>query len=119
MAAFLHIPESEKYTGLRRTSTTILTNACGSLTDLKRLGGWKSSAVAELYIKESIQHRIKVAKRMVGSDAFSSSSLSIEHENNSQIKVICCPPEQISQKLLLPGINFSECTVHFYYGQHN
>lgn len=118
IATFLHLPESDKYTGhcLRRTSATVLANMGGSLTDLKRLGGWKSSAVAEAYIEESVQHKIKVAKRMVGSDVSSSStsSAATEYENNVETKVRRYPPEKLPS-----GINFSGCTVHFYYGKED
>ncbi|KAJ8963566.1 hypothetical protein NQ317_013271 [Molorchus minor] len=38
----------------RRSSATLLANSGEGLTDIKRLGGWKSTMVAEGYIEDSI-----------------------------------------------------------------
>ena len=48
VAKFLNLPNPEAYMGdsFRRTSATLLADAGVNVLDLKRLGGWKSAAVA-------------------------------------------------------------------------
>ncbi|KAJ8981032.1 hypothetical protein NQ317_007854 [Molorchus minor] len=55
IAAFLKLPNPELYTGhsFRPSSATLLANSGEGLTDIKRLGGWKSTTVAEGYIEGS------------------------------------------------------------------
>lgn len=68
IAYFLHLPNSETYTGhcFRRSSATLLADAGGDLMTLKRHGGWKSSSVAEGYVEESVQNKIEIAKKITG-----------------------------------------------------
>uniref|UniRef100_V5I8P7 Tyr recombinase domain-containing protein n=1 Tax=Anoplophora glabripennis TaxID=217634 RepID=V5I8P7_ANOGL len=68
VARFLDLTDSNLYTGhgLRRASATLLANAGGDITTLKRHGGWKSSTVAEGYIEESISSKIDIAKKIQG-----------------------------------------------------
>ena len=49
IAQFLKLTNPELYTGhcFRRTSATLLIDAGGDITALKRHGGWKSTAVTE------------------------------------------------------------------------
>uniref|UniRef100_A0ABD2WE08 Tyr recombinase domain-containing protein n=1 Tax=Trichogramma kaykai TaxID=54128 RepID=A0ABD2WE08_9HYME len=69
IATFLKLPDSQKYTGhaLRRTSATLAADRGADLLTLKRLGGWKSSTVAESYINESIMNK-KAASELIGSN---------------------------------------------------
>lgn len=69
MASYLKLPNPELYTGhcFRRTSATLLIDAGGDITALKRHGGWKSTSVAETYIDNSIQSKIKVSKIILNS----------------------------------------------------
>ena len=64
IAEFLDLAEPEKYTGhsFRRSSASALADAGASREVLKRHGGWKSDAVAEVYVAKS-----KKFKRDVGS----------------------------------------------------
>lgn len=66
IATFLHLPNPEKYSGhsFRRSSATILVDAGGDITALKRHGGWKSTAVAEGYIDDSIKNKNLTAKKI-------------------------------------------------------
>lgn len=52
MAAFLKLPSPNMYTGhsFRRSSATLLVDAGGDITALKRHGGWKSTTVRKAYI---------------------------------------------------------------------
>lgn len=66
IAKFLKLPNPSLYTGhcFRRSSATILSNSGATLTEVKRLGGWKSSSVAESYIEECIESKIRIAKKI-------------------------------------------------------
>lgn len=68
VATYLKLPDPKAYTGhcLRRTSATLFANAGGSKENLKRHGGWKSDAVAESYVEESISNKTKIAKKILG-----------------------------------------------------
>lgn len=67
IATFLKLPDAEKFTGhcFRRTSATLLADSGSDITTLKRHGGWRSSTVAESYIEDSLQNKIKIAKNIV------------------------------------------------------
>ncbi|XP_049886289.1 uncharacterized protein LOC126380733 [Pectinophora gossypiella] len=69
VAAHLKLPNPELYTGhaFRRTSATLLVDAGGDVTALKRHGGWKSTTVAEGYIDNSINSRKKVSNLLMTS----------------------------------------------------
>lgn len=68
IAAYLKLENPETYTGhcFRRSSATLLADAGGDLLTLKRHGGWKSSSVAETYVEESVQNKIKIAEKIGG-----------------------------------------------------
>ena len=62
VAKFLKLPTPKLYTGhcMRRSSTTLLANAGADITTIKR-HGWKSTAVAEGYIEDSVPHKANIA----------------------------------------------------------
>lgn len=66
IALFLNIPDANLFTGhcFRRTSATFLADSGADILTVKRHGGWRSSSVAESYIEDSIQNKIKIAKRI-------------------------------------------------------
>ncbi|XP_047023444.1 uncharacterized protein LOC124632594 [Helicoverpa zea] len=68
IATFLELPEPQLYTGhcFRRTSATLLADSGADLLSLKRHGGWKSNAVVEGYIEDSIENKSKICKGIVG-----------------------------------------------------
>ena len=55
IAAYLHLPDPQTYTGhsFRRSSATFLADSGEEITNIKRLGGWKSTTVAEGYVEDS------------------------------------------------------------------
>jgi integrase len=63
IAKFLQLADIKAYTGhsFRRTSATLLVDARGDITNLKRHGGWKTSSIAEGYIADSTENKIKLA----------------------------------------------------------
>lgn len=72
IAQFLKLKNSDKYTGhcFRRTSATFLANAGADLTVLKRHGNWKSSSVAEKYVEDSVEGKVKIARMIQGGENF-------------------------------------------------
>lgn len=63
VAEWLKKENPKAYTGhaLRATSATIYADSGASLENLKRHGGWKSTSVAEGYVRESAQQKTDVA----------------------------------------------------------
>jgi integrase len=61
VATYLNLPDPKSYTGhcLRRSSATLLADSGGHITDLKRHGGWRSGTIAEGYIEDNIQNKLK------------------------------------------------------------
>jgi integrase len=55
IAAYLKLPDPQCYTGhsFRRSSATFLADSGEEITNIKRLGGWKSTTVAEGYVEDS------------------------------------------------------------------
>lgn len=80
IATFLNLPNAEKYTGhgFRRTSVTILADSGADITTIKRHGGWKSTAVAEGYIQNSVNNKRKICNQLTNIIDQSSSSSSIQ-----------------------------------------
>lgn len=66
IAIYLNLPNPQEYSGhcFRRSSATLLANRGSDFLSIKRHGGWKSSAVAEGYIEESVQTKINVAQTL-------------------------------------------------------
>jgi integrase len=77
VASFLNQANAEAYTGhcMRRTSTTLLANGGANLTTIKRHGGWRSSAIAETYIEDSVSNKLDISRKIQGSPATSHSLL--------------------------------------------
>lgn len=69
VAAFLRLPNPETYTGhcYRRSSATMLADAGVDITNLKRLGGWQSTKVAESYVDESMGNKKRIANHILHS----------------------------------------------------
>jgi len=70
IARWLQLPNPERYTGhcFRRSSATAAADAGASLVRLKRIGGWKSDAVAQTYIDVSEVEKKKAAAMLSLSD---------------------------------------------------
>ncbi|KAL7306260.1 hypothetical protein TKK_0001694 [Trichogramma kaykai] len=66
IANYLQLPNSGEFTGhsFRRTSATLLVDAGVDITTLKRLGEWKSDAVAFGYIAGSISNKKDIFKKI-------------------------------------------------------
>lgn len=83
IATYLGLPEPNCYTGhcFRRSSATILVDAGGDLLDLKRHGGWRSSAVAEGYVDNSMNNKTKNCDKITS--AIMNNTISDSNENDS------------------------------------
>lgn len=71
IAEFLNLESSHEYTGhcFRRIAAraTLLANIGDDMLSIKRFGGWKSQAVVEGYIEESVLSKIQIAQRLTNS----------------------------------------------------
>lgn len=63
IAKYLNLANPSLYTGhtFRRTSATLVAEEGASLVQIKRLGGWKSTSVAEGYIDNTNRSRRQIA----------------------------------------------------------
>lgn len=66
IAEYLNLNDAHTFTGhcFRRTAATLFANSGGDVLQLKRLGGWKSSAVAEGYVDQSSDGQLRIAKML-------------------------------------------------------
>jgi integrase len=85
IATFLGLKNPEEYTGhaFRRSSATLLAESGADTSILKRLGGWKSTNVAEGYVDASIQNKKKIAQMILGKDNTTSKALSFKKIENT------------------------------------
>lgn len=70
IAQFLNLSNIETYTGhcFRRTAATLLASTGADVLQLKRLGGWKSSSVAEGYVDASLEGQVRIAELLTASN---------------------------------------------------
>lgn len=66
VAKFLGLPDADCYTGhsFRRTSATLLADSGADILTLKRHGGWRSNAVAESYVEDSVQNKANISAKI-------------------------------------------------------
>lgn len=67
IANFLKLPHVERYTGhcFRRSSATLLSDSGASMQMIKQLGRWRSDAIAEKYIENSLYNRELIFKGLI------------------------------------------------------
>lgn len=126
IAKFLCLENAEKYTGhsFRRTSATLLANSGVDVLALKRHGGWKSSAVAESYVAESLTNKVQVANKIFhisNQEASSSHQTSTNDIFENMVDAQFDDPElptelnkEIQKNLtsILTVNNMNNCTFH-------
>lgn len=80
IATYLKLESVNGFTGhcFRRTSATLLANTGGDILQLKRLGGWKSSTVAEGYVENSLHGQVKIANMLSNVEQSGSSTSKTE-----------------------------------------
>lgn len=108
IAAYLKLKDPTQYTGhsFRRSSATILADSGAGIINVKRLGGWKSTTVAESYIDDSTNHKKKMSNNILGTNnspiALSKTSLS---------HMYSCPNE-LNQASSSSDVNYSSALSH-------
>ncbi|XP_057322774.1 uncharacterized protein LOC130666104 [Microplitis mediator] len=62
ITSYLNLSNPKLYTEhcFRRTGTTLLSDSGANITMLKRLGGWKSTSIAQGYVENSLKNREKI-----------------------------------------------------------
>ncbi|XP_074100628.1 uncharacterized protein LOC141528467 [Cotesia typhae] len=103
IALFLDLPNTKRYTGhcFRRTAATLLSDSGASTTMLKQLGGWKSTAIAQGYVENSLKTRERIFNSITGTvdpkannnsePSTSSSNLTTTNDENLQHADIADP----------------------------
>lgn len=116
IAIYLNLDNPEIYTGhcFRRTAATVLVDAGADLVTLKRLGGWKSSEVAEGYIENSMRNRMNIANTLISSITGCNPGLNMPSNTNpsSTNKTLSSENhiiENSSQTISAPVFNFNNC----------
>ncbi|KAJ3653491.1 hypothetical protein Zmor_012740 [Zophobas morio] len=122
IATFLKLENPAKYTGhsFRRSSATLLVNAGGDITSLKRHGGWESTKVAESYIQESFGERVKIAQKVFGDEKLAPNEL-VDNEivmdkpTNLSYSEACGSSSSNSStsKNTAQNVYFNNCTFNF------
>lgn len=99
IATFLNLPNPEMYTGhsFRRSSATLLVDAGGDITALKRHGGWKSTTVAESYIDDSMKNKMDTAQKIFQSVQTSCTTTKTANEN-------------LTMDFTTPSLNLTNCS---------
>lgn len=85
IALFLKLPDASLYTGhcLRRSSATLLADAGANITTIKRHGGWRSTAVAESYIENSVENKTIIANQVLQGTSAVKKTINVKCENYS------------------------------------
>lgn len=125
IASFLKLPNENSFTGhcFRRTAATLLINNGGDLTQLKRLGGWKSSTVAEGYIDSSEANQLNTAK-IISNESTSSGSLSsasssatkFSLQQNRENQFSISADEKSTINISVSGHDHSNIVINFHSG---
>lgn len=109
VATFLKLSNPEEYTGhcLRRTSATLLIDAGGNMESLKRHGGWRSTAVAEGYIEESLRNKNETASKILNLDK----NIDTESSSLKSTVVNRILNSQQDDTTVLHGFNFQNAII--------
>ncbi|KAJ8911518.1 hypothetical protein NQ315_012490 [Exocentrus adspersus] len=109
IAEFLKLPNPKNYSGhsFRRSSATLLVDAEGDITTLKRHGGWKSTLVAEGYIDESIKNKMDTAHKLSNSIQ----ETTIYNQTEDLNKITSINKQNIDLDInSLPSFNITHCS---------
>lgn len=115
IAEFLRLEEPWTFTGhsFRRSSATLLANRGVGLVGIKQLGGWKSSAVCESYIQDSVRNKIELSRKIqparllhLSTDRPSSSGTNF-NDNQSSKQVFSTTTQRNIEAV--PEVEIKEC----------
>lgn len=106
IATFLKLENSKMYTGhaFRRSGTTLLADCGADVRTLKRFGGWKSDAVVDGYIEDSLQNKVNIAQQVLGLKSSSNTA-------NQQFKV-GCQKKELNLHDTPVSFNNNNCTIN-------
>ena len=67
IAEYLRLSNPKEYTGhsFRKSSATLLADSGTDILQLERHGSWKSSAVTESYVEESINNKLQISHQIL------------------------------------------------------
>lgn len=96
IATYLDLPNSEQYTGhsFRRTSATLLADAGGDMTMLKRHGGWRSTSVVEGYVENSVNNKRKIGALI--SDQINAVSTDVTEMQSTTVTLISSQKQSLT-----------------------
>nr|XP_015840866.1 PREDICTED: uncharacterized protein LOC103315242 isoform X2 [Tribolium castaneum] len=97
----------------RRSSASLLANAGATMERIKRHGGWRSTTVAEGYIEECENTKIKVANLILGEEPLACNSIS--SENHEKFTSLRGTEEVVGMNIC--GNNNSVINVNHYYNK--
>ncbi|KAJ3639156.1 hypothetical protein Zmor_004027 [Zophobas morio] len=124
IAEYLHLLHPEHFTGhcFRRSAATAMANHGQGLIAIKQLGGWKSSAVAETYIQDSLQNKIDLSRKVIPEqDCLPSTSstpvTSLGFTAASAVEHEIINAQETSTPISIK--NCSNCTINFNIGVFN
>lgn len=123
VAQFLKLDQPHLYTGhcFRRSSASILSDSGADFAAIKRLGGWKSTSVAEGYIEDSIQNKENTCKQLFCTNETASSSkppadnniTSNNFENfQNDLNLNINPDVHNTNNVSVPFLNLNNCNVN-------
>jgi integrase len=101
IAQYLGLQKPELYTGhsFRRSGATMVVDAGGDILTLKRAGGWKSSAIAESYVEDSVTQKLQVSKKLFPASSVGVSSVApafMESTQQSTVATKCTSAGQFN-----------------------
>lgn len=121
IATFLKLEQPHLYTGhcFRRSSASILSDNGADFSAIKRLGGWKSTAVAEGYIENSLQNKINTAKKILcetATQACHTSSTdaeinSVTNIQNREVNLNLKSQNHTTVSSAMSPLSFNNCTI--------
>lgn len=125
IATFLKLEQPHLYTGhcFRRSSASILSDSGADFSAIKRLGGWKSTAVAEGYIENSLQNKVDTAEKILGTTTKAPHSNPISATTSAEAHYLTNIKENdinlnlnreyhtTTDNVSVPCFNFTNCTI--------
>jgi hypothetical protein len=100
-----------------------LSDSGADFAAIKRLGGWKSTSVAEAYIEDSIQNKVNIAKQLFCTNEKTSSSkapgdINITSNNfenvQNDLNLNINPDVHSTNNLSVPSLTLNSCNIKYF-----
>jgi hypothetical protein len=104
-------------------SASILSDSGAHFAAIKRLGGWKSTSVAEAYIEDSIQNKVNIAKQLFCTNETASSSkapgdINITSNNfenvQNDLNLNINPDVHSTNNVSVPSLTLNNCNIKYF-----